>query len=539
MLVINMNLNSQFGPVENTTLLEPSLKEEESLQSLEELKDDVLPLDRDAKRDYDECICDELPSEIQTAEHPKSTYEKWEELTLEERDAAMQLGHDQKKLDNGNSDNDAVNYSDSTWRKLPLAIQEAAKVLGYTPKLWNNKKQPPLFGESWENLSSKESEAAKKLGFCQGEWRGSHKKDEEAMTNKDEGCNGYDDYNWCDLPDNARRDFEILGYNAVMWEANEEPTSSDKEWCKLGSIEQEAATRLGYNAEKWDNDSDCTFTADVNSIGKYNENEFDEHVESVREAYKILGKEPKSLKRDWCHLTKEEQKASMGLGYTAKIWDDEVAMKSDYFLFDLKRTSKGSLYILLDCISLCAFFATIEAFYGFFHKYFNKSVLNLLKIVVGLAVLRWNGQMFTWTSEQDEQKSWHGKKKANQATKQTPLNSMLNLISYWTIYSGVSYFFYKIENDVTRNLESYYVKIELNAEVMFEDALIPREIVDFTCKDWKGNGLPAFQSLIGHTICSWGGNWSEVSCLYSLLIFGFSAITLFRLFHENFLIGCD
>lgn len=61
-------------------------------------------------------------------------------------------------------------YDDYDWEELPKEIQEAAKLLGYTEKLWDEDKEPKECDVWWRKLSKEQQEAAKKLGYDQKKW---------------------------------------------------------------------------------------------------------------------------------------------------------------------------------------------------------------------------------------------------------------------------------------------------------------------------------------------------------------------------------
>lgn len=61
-------------------------------------------------------------------------------------------------------------YDDDDWDELPDEIQQAAKVLGYTKKLWDKDKDPDACDEYWKDLTKEQQEAAKKLGYDQKMW---------------------------------------------------------------------------------------------------------------------------------------------------------------------------------------------------------------------------------------------------------------------------------------------------------------------------------------------------------------------------------
>eukprot|EP00554_Chaetoceros_debilis_P002661 CAMPEP_0194082206 /NCGR_PEP_ID=MMETSP0149-20130528/7782_1 /TAXON_ID=122233 /ORGANISM="Chaetoceros debilis, Strain MM31A-1" /LENGTH=69 /DNA_ID=CAMNT_0038764299 /DNA_START=64 /DNA_END=273 /DNA_ORIENTATION=- len=65
----------------------------------------------------------------------------------------------------------------------------------------------------------------------------------------------YSDHDWDELPEDARKAAEALGWDKKMWDGDGEPTLvSDSEWSALTTDQQAAATVLGYNADNWEDD---------------------------------------------------------------------------------------------------------------------------------------------------------------------------------------------------------------------------------------------------------------------------------------------
>ena len=65
----------------------------------------------------------------------------------------------------------------------------------------------------------------------------------------------YDDYDWDELPPEAKTACMTLGYKTV-WDENGKPDSESKDWDELTDAEKAAAKVLGYDQKKWD--SSCS-----------------------------------------------------------------------------------------------------------------------------------------------------------------------------------------------------------------------------------------------------------------------------------------
>jgi hypothetical protein len=65
----------------------------------------------------------------------------------------------------------------------------------------------------------------------------------------------YNDYDWDELPEEARKAAETLGYTKKLWDKNKDPEAiSDLDWDQLTAEQKEAATVLGYNKQAWDDE---------------------------------------------------------------------------------------------------------------------------------------------------------------------------------------------------------------------------------------------------------------------------------------------
>jgi len=74
------------------------------------------------------------------------------------------------------------------------------------------------------------------------------------------GCMGskhvglYDDYDWRELPEDAKAAAEKLGYTKQIWDKDGKAPIEEKDWEELTDEEKAAAQVLGYDEKKWDKD---------------------------------------------------------------------------------------------------------------------------------------------------------------------------------------------------------------------------------------------------------------------------------------------
>jgi len=80
-------------------------------------------------------------------------------------------------------------HEDDDWEELPVWIREAASVLGYTKKIWDNDMEPSTCNKDWNKLKIPELEAATKLGYNADIWNsgkdGSSSSSSSSSSNSD------------------------------------------------------------------------------------------------------------------------------------------------------------------------------------------------------------------------------------------------------------------------------------------------------------------------------------------------------------------
>eukprot|EP00548_Thalassiothrix_antarctica_P004677 CAMPEP_0194145752 /NCGR_PEP_ID=MMETSP0152-20130528/18812_1 /TAXON_ID=1049557 /ORGANISM="Thalassiothrix antarctica, Strain L6-D1" /LENGTH=75 /DNA_ID=CAMNT_0038846087 /DNA_START=76 /DNA_END=303 /DNA_ORIENTATION=- len=63
----------------------------------------------------------------------------------------------------------------------------------------------------------------------------------------------YDEYDWGELPEEAKAAAETLGYTKKLWNGDKEPQiMKDSDWGDLTEEHQAAAKVLGYNEKNWE-----------------------------------------------------------------------------------------------------------------------------------------------------------------------------------------------------------------------------------------------------------------------------------------------
>ena len=63
----------------------------------------------------------------------------------------------------------------------------------------------------------------------------------------------FEEYDWDELPINAKESAKKLGYTKKLWDNDQEPDIvKEYDWDDLDKKQQRAAKTLGYNQKSWD-----------------------------------------------------------------------------------------------------------------------------------------------------------------------------------------------------------------------------------------------------------------------------------------------
>jgi hypothetical protein len=61
-------------------------------------------------------------------------------------------------------------YYEYDWDELPEEALQAAKVLGYTKRLWDDDEETEISEKNWGDLNAVEQAAAETLGYTRSSW---------------------------------------------------------------------------------------------------------------------------------------------------------------------------------------------------------------------------------------------------------------------------------------------------------------------------------------------------------------------------------
>ena len=142
-------------------------------------------------------------------------------------------------------------------------MKAAAKFLGITRKIWDNDGTAPIEEYDWEELTEKQQNAARLLGYTQEKWdedsdaeSDSSSSESENITNPTKLEINYDDYDFKELPPDVMEAAKSLGYTKKIWDRGGKAPIEEYDWDELTAEQQSAARALGYTKQKWDEDSD-------------------------------------------------------------------------------------------------------------------------------------------------------------------------------------------------------------------------------------------------------------------------------------------
>jgi len=207
-------------------------------------------------------------------------------------------------------------FDDHDWEDLPINVQYAARLLGYTPEIWKTDNKPSK--KLWKELTQAQQAAASLLGESITTW------DDDGETESD--ATAYDNKSWHKLPDEIRSAYEALGYNKKIWNSDGETKATKKSWPLLSIEEQKAAKTIGFSPKLWDDDDDD----DDDGDGFYDECEWDDLPVEVRTAAEVLGyteelwdsdQEPEIAESSWDELTPEQLAAARIMNFSRLSWD--------------------------------------------------------------------------------------------------------------------------------------------------------------------------------------------------------------------------
>jgi len=281
----------------------------------------------------------------------------WQDLTEEEKDAAISLGYDiatwseckkqgcewpsdvptedARCLDKQIYLENKYNFS-RPWQNITQLKRDKLVLLGYDPDgtAWANGRKPPSFGRAWSELTYNEREAAKFLGYSSKVW---------------ENCEGvYDspcldrlwhveltqrDWVWEELRPGVQELLTDLGWQSRTWFEKETPAVMKAPWLGLTNLQRSAARTLGYSQDTFRGCPMATclerFAYVQHKWTGVNRPTWMQMKLSERRAWMLLrhnenlwaqNLNPATMQKRWAELSPEQQLEAQFLGHSEGTW---------------------------------------------------------------------------------------------------------------------------------------------------------------------------------------------------------------------------
>mmetsp|Transcript_19166 Transcript_19166/g.27065 ORF Transcript_19166/g.27065 Transcript_19166/m.27065 type:complete len:517 (+) Transcript_19166:81-1631(+) len=262
-----------------------------------------------------------------TWDHPGSaaiSKKSFDELTGDKLAAAKGLGFNDDQWDC------YVNhYGSYSWDDLQKKqVQEYFNVLGWTHESWRGDgvARPNTNGKDWEDLTSEERQAAKKICYFEEIW------DDIDFDKWDCTRNHYSDYTWHGLEEEGVIEyFKILGWTDASWNGTtaNAPESASKSWNDLTEEQHVAARKLCFLKQDWDGPAYPTFRYRswkyVSSDQKANA----EILKYTEDSWNNIGSN-KVEKSAFDRLESGSVQAAKAIGFEEEVWDCFINHYEDY-----------------------------------------------------------------------------------------------------------------------------------------------------------------------------------------------------------------
>mmetsp|Transcript_94287 Transcript_94287/g.148303 ORF Transcript_94287/g.148303 Transcript_94287/m.148303 type:complete len:1557 (-) Transcript_94287:76-4746(-) len=170
---------------------------------------------------------------------PPPPYTKsFKQLTPRQQESALRSGYAPETWDTNTMHmNQPGKAGGGTWDDLPGNTKYLWVVLGWDAERWQRGDAPPSWSKDWNDLSEREQDAARNLGYSAKTWKG-----ETTGRNK----------KWNELGENDRMDWKKLGYGEDSWNRHMRPQTMSMPWAQLNEDQRIAARNLGYSSSSWD-----------------------------------------------------------------------------------------------------------------------------------------------------------------------------------------------------------------------------------------------------------------------------------------------
>eukprot|EP00521_Asterionellopsis_glacialis_P009592 CAMPEP_0195284650 /NCGR_PEP_ID=MMETSP0707-20130614/2778_1 /TAXON_ID=33640 /ORGANISM="Asterionellopsis glacialis, Strain CCMP134" /LENGTH=1190 /DNA_ID=CAMNT_0040344029 /DNA_START=45 /DNA_END=3617 /DNA_ORIENTATION=- len=254
-----------------------------------------------------------------------------------------------------------------TWNELSSEEHIAARKLCYYKEEWNGPPYPTFRYRAWEFLTDEQKGFAQDLSYSAATWNTIGSEDIETLafdelstTQKELAMNlGYSDevwdcyinhyegYSWEDLyQEGVQHYFVVLGWNSNKWQEGKSANSEDIDWVDLNPAQKTAAREICYIEQSWDetplNQWDCA------KDHFYDKSWSDLKEMGIQQYFVTLGwdhtawrtgEAPSTEDESWDMLSKDEEAAARAICFEKAEWNGP----SDYY-----PSSRFHMFELLD-----------------------------------------------------------------------------------------------------------------------------------------------------------------------------------------------
>jgi len=223
-----------------------------------------------------------------------------------------------------------------SWDDLTSKQHDAAEILGFDQGSWDSDAMVQIDRKSWDQLTAEEREAATTLSFDQRFW------DRDVFVDIYERA-------WDELSLEQGEAAKQLGYKKKEWNNDRHVWSDDVRWRGLTDQQRKAAGTIGYTANEWD-ESRHIYDKDWFQLS-----------DQQKDAAQILGYTEKKWNSNekvwtdakfWGQLNREERKAAKVLGFNDLDWDE--ATRAGSHSEDLSQTRQRQQRLRLKATSGCS-----------------------------------------------------------------------------------------------------------------------------------------------------------------------------------------
>jgi hypothetical protein len=201
----------------------------------------------------------------------------------------------------------------------------------------------------------------------------------------------------------------------------------------------------------------------------------------------------------------------------------------DFLLFESHLTLPGTLSLMFYCTAHVSFYALFDSFITWAAtastSFIDERFFHVLLIFSGTTLMRANGYLWFWLDDRSYKivkfemhnraiLKYPDARLMSYLTSTTTLNGALTMISFYSTYHGIQYFFYRWQSTLYSSpLDDWYNRTFLEATALLA------ENETFTCETiWQLPPTPFYRSILGYCLCVDCPDWNTICSLFSLCV---------------------